>query len=83
MVLDLVVPWTQVGLLWYMHQVAQSAPGNSYVDLGSDIICEAKCHYLGWQARYDEWVVFPSDRVAVHYLHTVTKREKLLREKKK
>ena len=63
-----------------------SDSGNSngtYVDLGSDIIFEAKCHYLGWQARYDEWVVFPSDRVAVHHLHTsVTNREKLLREKK-
>lgn len=56
---------------------------SAYVDLGSDIIFEAKCHYLGWQARYDEWVVFPSKRVAVHHLHTaVTKREKLLREKK-
>ena len=58
--------------------------GNSaYVDLGSEIIFEAKCHYLGWQARYDEWVVFPSKRVAVHHLHTAgTNREKLLQEKK-
>lgn len=68
----------------HLEPSAYISVDNSDLDVSSEVVFEAKCHYMGWQSRYDEWVIFPSERVAVHHLHTaVTSREKQHLERKK